>query len=245
MTTSPQSPQGPQRPLAYNSYYSLLRSFYQQPAAAVSSALILTLFAIAFFGVFAIRPSLTTISELLKQIEEKRILEEQLTTKITSLAAAQEEFLQFESQLAVFDQLIPPSDDIDALLLSLEFLAQQESVALTNLSTNNIPTHTTSPELPTLPGDDFASIQVRISAVGEQDRLISFQKRLANQRRFMVIEAASIAIPQGQEARQFVQNANDKSLDLALRAYFGPPQTHNQPSSKEVTNNNQTLDQEF
>jgi hypothetical protein len=49
-----------------------LNAFYQKPVAKVSLELFLSVGTIIFFAMFAIRPTLLTMSDLVKEIEDKR-----------------------------------------------------------------------------------------------------------------------------------------------------------------------------
>ena len=56
-----------------------LLSFYHRPVAQVSLELFLSVATVVFFAVFAIRPTLVTMSNLIKELEDKRQLDQQLT----------------------------------------------------------------------------------------------------------------------------------------------------------------------
>ena len=60
---------------------SLLEQFYHNPVAKVSLELFLTIGLVVFLALFAIKPTLLTMSDLVKEIEDKRELETQLSKK--------------------------------------------------------------------------------------------------------------------------------------------------------------------
>ena len=76
----------------YKHYYRQIWKFYQKPSAKVSSALLLTIFTTIFFAIFAIKPTLVTVAELLKTIEDQEEVVGKLKKKAASLAQAQEEY---------------------------------------------------------------------------------------------------------------------------------------------------------
>jgi hypothetical protein len=84
-----------------------LLSFYNQPVARVSIELFLTVGTVVFFAIFAIRPTLVTMSNLIKELEEKRTLDAQLSEKIAGLSSAQTQYLLQQPRLALLDEAIP------------------------------------------------------------------------------------------------------------------------------------------
>jgi hypothetical protein len=64
---------------------SALNDFYHKPVAMVSLELFLSIGAVVFFAIFAVRPTLLTMADLIKEIEDKRALDQQLQQKIASL----------------------------------------------------------------------------------------------------------------------------------------------------------------
>ncbi len=87
-----------------------LLKFYKQPVGKVSTELFLSIFTIIFFAVFAIKPTLTTMSDLVKEIEDKQKLNKQMQQKVTALATAQTEYEKFQDQFYLLDQSLPTVD---------------------------------------------------------------------------------------------------------------------------------------
>ena len=59
-----------------------LFTFYQKPIAQVSTELFFTIGATIFFAAFAIRPTILTMTDLVKEIQDKREAEEKLNQKV-------------------------------------------------------------------------------------------------------------------------------------------------------------------
>ena len=66
-----------------------LVEFYNQPIAKVSLELFLSIVAVIFFAIFAIRPTLLTMSDLIKELQEKEVLNEKLSQKTAALSSVQ------------------------------------------------------------------------------------------------------------------------------------------------------------
>lgn len=116
-----------------------LQDFYQQPVAKVSLELFLSIGLIIFFAVFAIRPTLATMSDLLKEIEDKKELESQLQQKLAALATVQRVYLNLEDQLYALDQALPNTPQVINSLKVIEKTASDLNLVITGLNLNEIP----------------------------------------------------------------------------------------------------------
>ena len=120
------------------SYRKNLANLYKKPAAQVSMALILTIFAIIFFGIFAIRPTLATIVELNKRIDDQKIVVEKLEKKATALATAQSEYLLIEEKIPLIDAAIPKTQSLDTLLTQIEGIAATLNAPIDSIQVDEI-----------------------------------------------------------------------------------------------------------
>lgn len=118
---------------------AVLDRFYQKPIAKVSLELILTLGMVLFMAIFAIQPTLVTMSDLLKEIDEKKQIDEQLGKKIAALASAQTEYLALEQDLAYLEEAFPSNPDIVMDLKIIEKLASENAVIINALNVNRFP----------------------------------------------------------------------------------------------------------
>ncbi len=116
-----------------------LSAFYQKPVAKVSIELFLSIGAVIFFAVFAIRPTLLTMSDLIKEIEDKRQLDKQMAQKIASLSSAQSEFIKNQDRFVVLDSAVPTGPDLLNLFKILEKLASEQQIVITALSLAEVP----------------------------------------------------------------------------------------------------------
>ncbi len=120
------------------SYRKNLANIYKKPAAQVSMALILTIFAIIFFGIFAIRPTLATIVELNKKIDDQKIVVEKLEKKATALATAQSEYLLIEDKVPLIDAAIPKTNSLDTLLKQIEGIAASLNAPIDSIQVDEV-----------------------------------------------------------------------------------------------------------
>lgn len=117
----------------------VLNRFYAKPIARISFELLISVMAILFFAMFAIRPTLLTMSDLIKEIEDKRELDQALNQKIAALSTSQAEYLQLQNRLLVLDEAIPTNPDLVDTLKILEKIASDRGLAITTMTVNDIP----------------------------------------------------------------------------------------------------------
>ncbi len=116
-----------------------LMNFYQRPVAKVSLELFFSVGAVLFFAIFAIRPTLLTMSDLIKELEDKRELDQQLSQKIAALSTVQATYLGSQNRLGVLDEAIPPTPQFIYSLKLLEKVASENRLAISTVNVNEIP----------------------------------------------------------------------------------------------------------
>ncbi len=170
-----------------------LGKFYQKPEVKVSFEFFLSLLTIIVFAVFAIRPTILTISDLIKEIEDKQVLEEQLQKKISALSTAQDEYQILQDQIVYLDQAIPSQPELITSLKVIEKIASDNKVIISNLRTSNIPAEQ---EPQNIYAGDLARIDLYISllVVGDYPSIRSFVSDLHNYRRAFVVEEVNFHI---------------------------------------------------
>lgn len=108
---------------AYLNYYKRIRQLGDQPVAKISGLVSLTLFTVAFFGVFAIAPTFRTIAELNRQIEDSELVNSKLAQKAAALSKAEDTYLQLGNDLEKVDRLVPEGAEFERLAWQLNYLA--------------------------------------------------------------------------------------------------------------------------
>jgi Tfp pilus assembly protein PilO len=96
--------------------------------------LALTLFTIAFFVTFAIKPTLITISGLIKELEVKKQLTATLDRKIASIFTAQTVYAEAASQLPLLDEALPQTPALAVFSGQVEGLVDLRQVKLKSFS---------------------------------------------------------------------------------------------------------------
>jgi Tfp pilus assembly protein PilO len=97
--------------------------------------IILSFFSLSFFGLFAIGPTLSTISELNKEYADEQNVLKQLQDKNSNLRSLNAQYLQIQPDLSLITNAIPDSPNVSQLTRQVEVLATKNSLVLQKLDT--------------------------------------------------------------------------------------------------------------
>lgn len=175
-----------------------LQFFYQNPVAAVSLELFLTVGLVLFLAVFAIRPTLLTMSDLLKEIEDKKDLDQKLGQKVAALSTAQSEYLAYQPRLPVLDQAIPKTPAIVNALKIIEKTATEQSLIVSSIAVNELPeeaTHSADGKATVL------NVPMTITLNGDYLGVRRMVEALKNNRRLFAIDTVVLSASEEQTGK--------------------------------------------
>src|SRR5690606_12620876 len=111
--------------LPKNTYLDYIKFFpiTQSKQAKTYTTLILTLIAVIGFSVFAISPTINTILELRRQLEDSRFANAALEEKIAALGSLQAQYTGFGEKLDRINGTIPTQPEVPVLFAKLQTLA--------------------------------------------------------------------------------------------------------------------------
>ena len=172
------------------------------------TTLALTLITFSIFAIFAIAPTVGTIADLQKQIDDNQFVSNQLQQKITTLSLLQDNYSRLGNQLpAVFDGI--PTDAQIAT-----FLGQLQSVAvLSNVNVERVQTLPVDLSL-TTGAINYSSYAFAIDVDGTPDNISIFLNNLIGFSRLVSIDALSY----GKATRL----ASIYKLSVRGKTYFQP-----------------------
>lgn len=180
-----------------------LKKFYDKPVTKVSFELILSIFTVVLFAFVALRPTLNTMSQLLKEIEDKQTIDEGLTRKIAALSTAQEEYLTYETRFNVLNEVVHETPSVENVLFYLEYLVQREGIGISGLSIEefpvNLPTPTANEDEATArsaraPQPKLTAYPVQVSFSGEYGDILRFFQTIESVRPLFVIESFTFQV---------------------------------------------------
>jgi Tfp pilus assembly protein PilO len=145
--------------------------------------LTISLLSLSFFGIFAIRPTISTAVSLNKKIQDLKKLNIKYEEKIGSLIRAQTEYEKIRNDLPLIDIAIPKNASFNKLVGGIERYADTENIILNQLQIDTVPISTLSAT-----GKLF-NYGFNIQAVGNYQSLQAFINHLLNWRRIAKINS--------------------------------------------------------
>lgn len=190
-----------------------LNRFYEKPVTRVSVALILSLLCIAFFAIAAIKPTLQTMAQLIKQIDEKKVLDEKLTQKINALTTAQRQLSEKETLFPILGIAIPDSPEFTQLLTVIEKLASEHGVVFASAQIPKVPLELT--QAATGRPTQLVSHAITFTFTGSYENLTALMRDMVTLKRIIVIDRFDIS-------PELSDTQSQLTLTLAVRAFsFG------------------------
>lgn len=122
----------------YRRYYTWVEPLWKKPAVRGYGLLGLTLITIAFFILFAIKPTINTVTKLNKQIEDDRKVEQKLQEKINNLSQIQTELEVIKSDLVYLDLGLPNKPNVAEIIKSIEKLAGDNSASISAIQIQEV-----------------------------------------------------------------------------------------------------------
>jgi type IV pilus assembly protein PilO len=164
--------------------------------------ILLSLITISIFSVFALRPTILTISTLIKEIENKENILTMMNDKIQSISATQVSYDRERNNLRLLDIAIPDKPSPEIWVRQLEGLAEKHRVSV--LSAEMKPS---SPG----PTSDAMEISVQQSAVGwtatisgNYENLLEYMKDVERLRTATLIQSYNFNLPQEEDRASII-----------------------------------------
>jgi len=117
----------------------VLFQYYSNPVVKVSLDAFLSIFLILFFSLFAVKPTLIKISGLIKDIEQKKELVNDLDSKIVTLRGAVDNYERISNQVIYLDEAVPNSPRLLNSLKIIEKVVSDKQIAIKSISVSAIP----------------------------------------------------------------------------------------------------------
>lgn len=154
-----------------------LNEFYDRPITRVSLELIFSIVTVIVFALFALRPTLVTMSTLLREIQQKRELDTQLSQKISSLSTAQSQLTTYQPQVTALQKAILRNASVEDVAYYLEYLLQDSGLSVKSISFGNIPALLPRP-VETDEVLPLTQYQTQVVVSGEKDQIEAFLARV-------------------------------------------------------------------
>lgn len=193
----------------YLSYIRSLSAAHHEKIQTYAT-LILTLIAISFFGIFAITPTLSTIFQLRKSLDDSKYIDTQLQTKITHLSKLQESYASISQEFPLIYAAIPQTPSTTKLIGQIRQVASDTGVSLRDVSIQSI--YVARSEAAKSVLQPFI---INLSARGNDENLQKFATLLTDFDRILTISFITLTVPQEKDVTYH-------QLTLQLTAYYRP-----------------------
>ncbi len=193
-------------------YYNRMLPFVKSTKASAYMMVTLSFFTVSFFGFFAVRPTVRTIVELQKQIDDSKRIKDVLQKKIDGLVEAQDQYQLIRDFVPVLDEALPATPNLSRLILTLDRMALEREATISQLKVQSIqyqPERTVSKKLPT----ELKPVRFQIIVSGSYEQINIFLNRLFHTRRILTADALEL-LPNVE------QNTAQLSLTLSLKGFY-------------------------
>ena len=168
--------------------YMVLIPSYKAEKTQKFTTIFLTLIASIILGIFAINPTLSTIGNLQKQIEDDKFVESKLEEKINNLSILQEKYIPIQQDLPIIYSAVPKTTEMSLLIGQLQSIAKSSNLKIDTIQTFE----TDNINSPALYGD-YSSFDFEISAQGNYQDIQTFISNLVNFQRVITLGNISLS----------------------------------------------------
>ena len=186
----------------------LLNAKQNKQRATAYLYVIFSLLAFSFFGIFAIGPTVTTISDLNKKYNEEKIALKELQQKNEALKSLSAQYVEIQPDLTLIDSAIPQSPKVAELTRQLEKLSIQNNLIVKKVDTGLMELYPAKN-----PNKPIFSYTFTINVEGSEKDVNTFISDLVNMGRIIGIEKL-------QTGKQVL---NVFAASITGRAYFYRP----------------------
>jgi hypothetical protein len=171
---------------------------------------VLSFFALAFFSIFAIRPTLISFFNLQKQIDDAVYVEEQLDNKINALLKAQETYQQYQAEIGLLDSALPAEPKFPELLKKMETIVMDQEATISAFTTDKF--SLLKKELPQQSDrEDLSSVDFSVTIEPTYLQAESALKKLMNLRRVILLTFLGVEVKDRGTSDEKVQTTTDGS----------------------------------
>ena len=206
--------------IAVYSATKLYKLLLSQEAQAYIMAF-LSFFALAFFTIFAIRPTLISFFTLRKQIADTREVNNQLDAKIEDLLAAQKTYQEYRLELALLGLALPEDPQFVELIQKIETLADENNATINQFATQEVVLLNKQqlvPALSTLPATEQINFSLTTTAGFSDNELLL--SHLLNLKRIISITKLDMSTAE--------ETGSAISADITAQAYYLSKQHNDQ-----------------
>lgn len=144
----------------------------------------LTFISLTFLGIFAINPTLTTITGLNKKLEDSELVSTALRTKMANLSNLNNQYQSLTNVLSVVDKAVPNMPNVTSVLAQIQIIAKDTGVKMLNIQSSKVELITANPV--SMKEKSFA---FTVSIQGDMTNILQFIKVMTKFDRIITINS--------------------------------------------------------
>lgn len=185
--------------LRYRDYFlNIINVYKQKQDVKMFLEILLSAGTISLFAVFAIKPTVVTIIDLVNQLQSRQQTLTQMNQKINDIQTAQALFNVNQTTIALVPEAVPTDPSPDGFARQIEGLSKKSSANLLGVSIGDVtlvgkPTQTVKQtDFAPLP-EGAKEVSFSISLEGDFTSLVTFVTSLQNLRRPVKVDVFNIS----------------------------------------------------
>jgi len=169
----------------------------------------LTLCALSFFGFFAIKPTVSTILKLQKEVSDNQFVLGQMEIKIKNLTELRKQYFNLQGDLSTVTNAITTQPDASVLFAQIQSIAQASNITIKKLQNFEVEVLRSDKTI----SKNYYSYSFAIAGSGSFENISKFARTLTNMERVVNIDTFSI---------NNITDQNSESLDFNIQgtAFF-------------------------
>lgn len=160
----------------------MLAERVRKPTAQASLALVGTLVLITVLGLAVLRPTLLTVSSLIKEIQEEEKLVKALDDKFRALTAVGGLLQEMGPETARIDWAIPQNQEFGLFAKEVEILAKEKGLSAVEISQAGFE----------MTGKGGGALAARVAAGGSEEQVRNFLAELIKMDRLVLLRSVSV-----------------------------------------------------
>jgi type IV pilus assembly protein PilO len=171
----------------YGRYLELIPNFKKEKAQKFTT-IVLTIVSVIILAVFAINPTLSTIANLQKQLDDAKFVAEKLDIKINNLSTLQTKYETLKPDLPIIYASLPRKEEAALLTGQIQALAQENGLAVAIIQVTDF-----------TESKSFSYFTFNVSMQGDYENLVGFLNKLVRMQRIVDLKDISITSPENSE----------------------------------------------
>lgn len=182
----------------YSKYLELMPDFKKQKTQKFTTV-VLTLLAIIILAIFAINPTLSTVANLQKQLEDAKFVADKLEKKINNLSILQTKYNNIQNDLPTVYEAIPKKSEVPKLTGQIQSVLNESGMQLISIQ---------SSEIVEVTRGKFYLYNFDLTASGDYQTMENFLEKLIGMQRVTDIKNINISNSSTSESLQFNVQGN-------------------------------------